>query len=164
MPVYADWSVLPWKKVVRGVAVPAYRVHMFIQVKDKKDQVHFGIFDDRDVALKARDMALLKFRADKVHLVQQPQEWMDKIVRASWDSFWVELAALKKGGRKCTGGGEATQELLKQAWAVSHNALANMSDKFEAAVRDRALQIADDVNAVQQTVPKAVIRGKGKKK
>ena len=166
MRVGDKWALLKVKKVnsQTGDVVIAHRVHMHVVGNKRADQVHFGNFDDRQVAIKARDMAILKFRSDKVHLVEQEKEWVDRVVCASWDSFWTMLGRLRDTGRKCTGGSEATKDILRDAWRRTHKAVYDMVDRFEEGVRERALQLVDDLNPGQHSQGKNVVKVEKRKK
>ena len=115
---------------------------MWISEGELKTQVAFGTYSRLEVAVQARDMAILAFRSDCMEEVKQSDEWVERVVCCTWDNFWSELGGLKENGRRSKGGGESTQALLKAAWVVSHKTLAGRHDKLSKSACKRASELA----------------------
>ena len=60
---------------------------MWISEGELKTQVPFGTYDRLEVAVQARDMAILAFRSDRLDEVKQSEEWIERVVCCTYDDF-----------------------------------------------------------------------------
>ena len=124
------------------------KVELRIDAGRVKKVVRFGTFHTLEEAVRVRDMAVLKFRADRRSVVQQGDSFARMCLQLDWGGFWNLLRAVKVHGRQARSWAKAeTEELLKRAWVANHKVLAG-DTTLDTSIRERAQQLAWDMACV----------------
>ena len=113
-----------------------------------KEVVRFGTFRTLEDAITARDMIVLKLKADRRAVIKRDARFIRACAQLDWNEFWQRLGSMRIYGKSGPKEFKPSKlKLLQKAWVASHTLLAQ-DVTLEADVRDRAQQLASSMTSL----------------